>query len=742
MQEDLHDDPELAQGLGNLHAQLDNMNANLSHLNESVDYRQPEVSDQIINSAHSLEHELVKPTSQPPAVVSEKIDPFPRIDQSILLVKSGFLHKRGGKNAGWKRRHFLLNYNVTNRNQQYALYYYVKNTDKTPKGIIPLENADIIMGGDASRKTGKSPGNYEFRIEVQGGRMFELCAEKEKDRADWVQTLNNLIYTIRQHRIKVAAAKKAQQANSKVRGAADKAQNCEAFGPGLYSASAGQVATFTVQANDMTGAVAAQGGERFAASLQNDDLHYDLEVRDNEDGTYRVKYCTIRAGEYQLYLTLSDYEIYGSPFNLVVGAGEADAGHCIGSGEGLEAAQSAQVNYFTIVACDSFDNELTTGGADFQITLPEHAILQGFKDGGNGKYSGAYKLKPTATANMKVEISVTLGLHKDGVTPKHIRGSPFQPVVQAYANNFSAPGSAAPVVDQLQPSPQGQPVQQQYDTQTFEPVQQEQQQFANSAAASVASAMAATTGGMGRPATSAAAPSMTSTGRGMDASNVRSALEEKQREIEAQKAELMKLRQNLRGGAGGSPGGSPAGSPLASAAGMARSANGSSPSNGRPAGGGMSRLGDAAAAARAARGAGKTAGAATKRGGKMRLTPEIMSLFQKHNGPLAAVFAHYSHSDSLLKVESIFELAQDFDILPTFLSKRELQVLYRSIGAAAGGIDFVGFVDFLANCAFDALSKGSFAQLYPTDEAKVVVLLEMWGLGDPSKLDKIRQSPK
>ena len=123
----------------------------------------------------------------------------------------------------------------------------------------------------------------------------------------------------------------------------------------------------------------------------------------------------------------------------------------------------------------------------------------------------------------------------------------------------------------------------------------------------------------------------------------------------------------------------------------------------------------------------------------MRMTPEILSLFQKHNGPLTEVFAHYS-SDSLLKVQSILELATDFDILPTFLSQRELEVLFRSLGATANGIDFVGFIDFLANCAFDALSKGSFAQLYPTDEAKVVVLLEMWGLGDPAKLQKIQSA--
>ena len=93
------------------------------------------------------------------------------------------------------------------------------------------------------------------------------------------------------------------------------------------------------------------------------------------------------------------------------------------------------MNYFTIVACDSFDNECPAGGADFKVAVPEHAVLQGFKDQGNGKYSGAYKLKPTATPGMRLEIGVTLGEGKDG-QPKHIKGSPFRMAVQAYGQGL------------------------------------------------------------------------------------------------------------------------------------------------------------------------------------------------------------------------------------------------------------------------------------------------------------------
>lgn len=89
-------------------------------------------------------------------------------------------------------------------------------------------------------------------------------------------------------------------------------------------------------------------------------------------------------------------------------------------------------------------------------------------------------------------------------------------------------------------------------------------------------------------------------------------------------------------------------------------------------------------------------------------------------------------------------MAQEFDIAPTFLRKSELRNLFRAAAAThaaaqrpAAALLFPGFVELLGLTALAALSKPTFVHLYPTAEAKVAVLLEMWGVADPSKLEEI-----
>ena len=55
------------------------------------------------------------------------------------------------------------------------------------------------------------------------------------------------------------------------------------------------------------------------------------------------------------------------------------------------------------------------------------------------------------------------------------------------------------------------------------------------------------------------------------------------------------------------------------------------------------------------------------------------------------------------------------------------------------GVDYEDLLRVLGLMAVTALSKPSFQHLYPTNQSKVTVLLEMWGLADPIKLQVVRQ---
>ena len=73
------------------------------------------------------------------------------------------------------------------------------------------------------------------------------------------------------------------------------------------------------------------------------------------------------------------------------------------------------------------------------------------------------------------------------------------------------------------------------------------------------------------------------------------------------------------------------------------------------------------------------------------------------------------------------------------LTRKEMKAVYSGVAGAKVGVDFGGFVEAMGNCVLEALSKPAFAHLYPTDAAKVTVLLETWGLADAQKLRNVRR---
>ena len=207
---------------------------------------------------------------------------------------------------------------------------------------------------------------------------------------------------------------------------------------------------------------------------------------------------------------------------------------------------------------------------------------------------------------------------------------------------------------------------------------------------------------------------------------MRSALEQKKLDIEAKYAQL----QGMRAGRAGV---SPAGIRNVAA----------QPSPGAGSGGGMQArleaMASRAAAARNNRQVPASAAAPSPTAATASAThaaasdPAVAALFDKHAAQLRAVFDHYADA-GMVSVPSVVKLGSDFDIVPTFLSRKELKAALGMNEAA--GFAYDSFVDALKRIALNALSKQPFANIYPTDEAKVTVLLEMWGLGDPAKLAK------
>lgn len=100
-----------------------------------------------------------------------------------------------------------------------------------------------------------------------------------------------------------------------------------------------------------------------------------------------------------------------------------------------------------------------------------------------------------------------------------------------------------------------------------------------------------------------------------------------------------------------------------------------------------------------------------------------------------------------VRLNGFVKCASDFDITPTFCSKKELRDCFEASLNNANErvstrreeipLDFPGFVDGLCFVAITSLGKPMFAHLYTTNASRVSVLLVMWGLGDANQLDAV-----
>jgi len=637
-------------------------------------------------------------------------------------------------------------------------------------------------------------GELVFNIVVPDGRSFTLAADTKDEFDRWVQTLGFVTDTMQRARDRLKrgarTVSRIVQVDEHKR---DAALLCTAFGRGLFEAVAGQLAEFEIQAVDAdSGSPAMYGGANFSVVLESRELHYDLEVVDHNDGTYTAKYVPTRVGTYELSIMLDDYDIQGSPFNPVVKPAPVSAPHCLADGAGLFCAIVGVVNQFTVHPRNSFNQSIVARGVPFLAAARAPIVLcspdgspaadqlsYALRDNGDGTYSCFYVVDPSPEERRRLgngeqiegDLQVTLDDHIHTPSfPRNIRGSPFRPVLAASATG-AALAAAARHATMLMGSNNAQLSSIMAQFASLRPVaspeqQQQQQRGAGNGGGSGVHVLQG--GGSSQRNLVGAQPTMavqaasarplaqqqpspvprTAPDRSRESWSYLPVMREPMREpdsfvssastspdraaLEAEREQLLRLRRELQESR----------SQLDEHASRVAAA-------GRRVQADSDRLvyEPRAAAQRAV-----VAGGAP-RPTRTPATPNmpdvsvpgfdgaVVALFNKHASALRRVFRHYAVRDAsvgdVVRLPGLVRLAQDFDITPTFSSRKEVKDAFERAGRGLEALDFPAFVESLGYIAIEALGKPMFAHLYTTDAARVSVLLVMWGLGDPASLDAV-----
>ena len=146
---------------------------------------------------------------------------------------------------------------------------------------------------------------YDFDIVSSEGVTFHVYAEEEDDTNNWIDTINYIIDAcVKAHNAPrgrgragsdpYASGIKPKLDPEQEEAARDEAVKHQAYGPGLFEATRGETAYFTIQAYDDFDNPKSYGGDEFKVSFENDELHFDITPTDNGDGTYLVTYCPTR----------------------------------------------------------------------------------------------------------------------------------------------------------------------------------------------------------------------------------------------------------------------------------------------------------------------------------------------------------------------------------------------------------------------------------------------------------------
>jgi hypothetical protein len=97
--------------------------------------------------------------------------------------------------------------------------------------------------------------------------------------------------------------------------------DCTASGDGLHTTNVGEASFFEVQTKDKGGNRSLKGGSAVVSFLQGPEK-VDVNVTDNNDGTYSAKYIVNQVGEYKLHVVVDGKPISASPFEVTSKSGK------------------------------------------------------------------------------------------------------------------------------------------------------------------------------------------------------------------------------------------------------------------------------------------------------------------------------------------------------------------------------------------------------------------------------------
>ena len=725
--------------------------------------------------------------------VNYSVDLPPRTLQSLVKRQMGALWVKGRPNLNtpdctWRLRHFVLS-NLETEEPLQLHWFDIDNDNKGADGspvILDAADVRIINGKDPHWDYEKGPLEYQFQLELVTGEVILLAADTKDEQVEWVETFNTGFQLFRHrsacHRIQpdyaavpstdlYAACKDDKKTWEFL---FDKAQAFNVMGNGMFSAVAGKEAEFSLHNTDehMSHCV-------FSATLSNEEYFYKMHLVDTEEreeALYTCSYCISAAGEYQLAVKMNgDHHVYGSPFNVVVEAAECKANMCIARGDGLFSARPGEIMTFTIISKDAFGNERKTGGDLFEVTLEGPGFLKNVVDNGNGTFSCAYELSlPSGPGRDPINVgdpAVGIHIQLDG---KAIQGSPFYPKLEtpeqegAYksSHNLLTPASSSNYSYSAK-------------SRTLPPrtaAKLPKSPFPNEAATSRAQ-KAKRSGPTDKEIQAAAdrllaSPPPPPRRRPVDFASSASKSKDGPPTLDtkSQLQELNNVRNTVL-----TPGKNDTVSKLGSltaslsvsekvTSDIVRSASALANNNGVP------EHNEIGSSVSVISGGPSSSVPALTRGGRgnnlleedlyrilkeLESDPGVRQMFDRHVVQLEEVFEYYAQGSGggnrqkLLTVgganerRGLLRLAQDFDISPTFLTKRDVKLIMDAVlkvsGNTGSGLNREWYIKLLGLMAVRALSKPSFQHLYPTYQAKVGVLLEMWGLADPVKLNMIRQ---
>jgi hypothetical protein len=208
------------------------------------------------DSADELTHTNMQKYQSHPRLI---VDNEGNLDISILPRTNGYVYKKGGAvNArggfrNWKKRWFVLAPVDFLGHEGYELQYY-DAPNGTLKGNVSLSDVELYCENFSTNKKVKN----EFQIKLQTGGVLQLSCDNEAEREEWLETLSLVVMYMQKITTDSAMTldgyDPAYEDDEDVYKIGEElAQNCQAIGPGLFGAEAGQSTSFLVQVHDLLG---------------------------------------------------------------------------------------------------------------------------------------------------------------------------------------------------------------------------------------------------------------------------------------------------------------------------------------------------------------------------------------------------------------------------------------------------------------------------------------------------------